>query len=167
MKKDPKIFDTPVPHTTRKPTSLDVDGIYYNFVTDGEFLAHAKQGKFIHTTMASGRMEGVSCTAIDMVELQDHTCIMELDLAGVKRAKAMNIDAKYIFMCSTSVREMEDRMSACRYTQQEIITARHNAELWFEYVREDPCNFHLCIVSDSQLKSSMRLQSSLSSIKIL
>ncbi|BFZ54229.1 guanylate kinase [Savitreella phatthalungensis] len=125
----PNKFGFSVSSTTRQPRAGEVDGRDYNFITREEFLAGVKRGEFIEHAEFSGNLYGSTVAGVKAVSEQegDKTCILDIDMQGVKLVKALpspGLNARYLFIAPPSEEVLEQRLRGRATDKEEAILAR-------------------------------------------
>lgn len=107
----PDKFGFSISNTTRKPRAGEVDGVDYNFCTVETFQKMIEENKFIEWAQFSGNYYGTSIKAVeDVAAKAGRTCILDIDMAGVKQVKLTALNAKYLFLSPPSVEELRQRL---------------------------------------------------------
>ncbi|KAJ2375182.1 guanylate kinase, partial [Coemansia sp. RSA 2603] len=83
----PTSFGFSVSNTTRNPRAGEVHGKDYHFLTRDEFLAAIERKEFIEHAEFSGNMYGTTVQAVKDVADSGKTCILDIDVQGVKSVK--------------------------------------------------------------------------------
>ncbi|KAI9482187.1 guanylate kinase [Coemansia sp. RSA 1290] len=106
----PDEFGFSVSNTTRSPRAGEVDGQHYNFLTREQFLAAVDRKEFAEYAEYSGNLYGTTVQAVKAVADAGKTCILEIDVQGVKSIKATDLHAKFVFIAPPSEAELETRL---------------------------------------------------------
>jgi guanylate kinase len=88
MEEMPGKFGFSVSHTTRAPRDGEVDGVHYNFSTVPEVEAAIQRGEFIEYANVHGNYYGTTHAAVKAVCDKGATCILDIDIQGVKSVQA-------------------------------------------------------------------------------
>ncbi|KAJ2721701.1 guanylate kinase, partial [Coemansia sp. Cherry 401B] len=106
----PAEFGFSVSNTTRNPRAGEVDGKDYHFLTRDEFVAAVGRNEFIEHAEFSGNMYGTTIRAVKDVADAGKTCILDIDVQGVKSVKKTDLGARFIFVAPPSEEELEKRL---------------------------------------------------------
>ncbi|KAJ1850486.1 guanylate kinase, partial [Coemansia sp. RSA 2703] len=106
----PTSFGFSVSNTTRNPRAGEVHGKDYHFLTRDEFLAAIERKEFIEHAEFSGNMYGTTVQAVKDVADSGKTCILDIDVQGVKSVKATDLGARFVFIAPPSEEELEARL---------------------------------------------------------
>ncbi|KAJ2778046.1 guanylate kinase [Coemansia interrupta] len=106
----PTSFGFSVSNTTRNPRAGEIHGKDYHFLTRDEFLAAVERKEFIEHAEFSGNMYGTTVQAVKDVADAGKTCILDIDVQGVKSVKATDLGARFVFVAPPSEEELEARL---------------------------------------------------------
>ncbi|CDK24866.1 unnamed protein product [Kuraishia capsulata CBS 1993] len=121
----PDRFGFSVSNTTRSPRPGEVDGKDYNFSTVEEFKKLIDDNKFIEWAQFSGNYYGTTIKAVQAVaEVLKRTCILDIDMQGVKSVKKTDLNARYLFLAPPSIDELKKRLEGRGTETQESIDKR-------------------------------------------
>ncbi|KAJ2159888.1 guanylate kinase [Coemansia sp. RSA 552] len=153
----PNDFGFSVSNTTRSPRAGEVDGRDYHFLTREQFLQAVKDGEFIEHAEFSGNMYGTTVRAVKAVAEAGKTCILDIDVQGVKSVKATDLGARFVFVAPPSEAELEKRLRS-RGTDDEssIIKRLAAAKRELEYGNQ-PGSCDIKIVNDDLEKAYQAL----------
>ncbi|KAK6872439.1 Guanylate kinase [Candida tropicalis] len=107
----PGRFGFSVSNTTRKPRPGEVDGKDYNFSSVEEFKQLIEEEKFIEWAQFSGNYYGTTVKAVKDVAEQGRTCLLDIDMQGVKSVKKTDLNARYLFISPPSIEELRTRLT--------------------------------------------------------
>ncbi len=111
FKEHPNKFGFSVSNTTRKPRPGEKDGVDYNFVTVEQFKKLIEEGAFIEWAQFSGNYYGTTIAAVKKVaDGLKRTCILDIDMQGVKSVKKTDLNARFIFVAPPSLDELKKRL---------------------------------------------------------
>ena len=101
--------------TTRKPRPGEVDGVYYFFMTEQEFLAKEDAGEFLETADVFGLAHyGTPVKPVVEHLEQNIPVILEIDIQGARsvkqRAGELGLDVMTVFIAPPSFEELERRL---------------------------------------------------------
>ncbi|EMC97482.1 hypothetical protein BAUCODRAFT_33198 [Baudoinia panamericana UAMH 10762] len=120
----PGRFGFSVSHTTRQPRPGEEDGVAYNFVTRDAFLKLIDENGFIEHAEFSGNLYGTSVQAVKSVAEKGQTCILDIEMEGVKQVKKTDLNARYLFLQPPSVEILEKRLRGRGTDKEEAIQKR-------------------------------------------
>lgn len=106
----PDKFGFSVSHTTRAPRAGEKNGVDYHFVTQDEFKKEIEDQSFVEWAQFSGNYYGTSIKAVEDVSITGKTCILDIDMQGVKSVKGSRLNARYLFLSPPSVEELKSRL---------------------------------------------------------
>lgn len=107
----PGKFGFSVSNTTRNPRDGEVDGKDYNFCTVEEFKKLIEEDKFIEWAQFSGNYYGTTVKAVKDVAEQGRTCLLDIDMQGVKSVKKTDLNARYLFLSPPSIETLRERLT--------------------------------------------------------
>lgn len=107
----PDKFGFSVSSTTRSPRQGEVNGKDYNFVTVEEFKSMIDQKAFIEWAQFSGNYYGTTIASVNQVSKTGKTCILDIDMQGVKAVKATDLNARFLFVSPPSIETLRERLS--------------------------------------------------------
>jgi len=119
----PQKFMFSVSHTTRKPRPGEEDGVHYNYVTRPEFEALIEKGGFIEHAQFGDNLYGTSYEAVERVMREGKTCVLDIEMEGVKQMRRSHLRARYLFVAPPSFEELERRLKG-RATDGEVAIAK-------------------------------------------
>ncbi|KAJ2723487.1 guanylate kinase [Coemansia sp. Benny D115] len=123
----PQSFGFSVSNTTRKPRAGEVHGKDYHFLTRDEFLAAVERGEFIEHAEFSGNMYGTTVQAVKDVADAGKTCILDIDVQGVRSVKGTDLGARFVFVAPPSEQELEARLRGRGTDDEQSILKRLQA----------------------------------------
>ncbi|KAJ1727585.1 guanylate kinase [Coemansia biformis] len=106
----PQEFGFSVSNTTRDPRAGEVNGKDYHFLTREQFLEAVARKEFIEHAEFSGNMYGTTVRAVKDVADAGKTCILDIDVQGVKSVKDTDLGARFVFVAPPSEEELERRL---------------------------------------------------------
>ncbi|PIA19354.1 putative guanylate kinase [Coemansia reversa NRRL 1564] len=144
----PEEFGFSVSNTTRKPRAGEVNGKDYHFLTRDQFIKAIENKEFIEHAEFSGNMYGTTIRAVRDVAEAGKTCILDIDVQGVKSVKGTDLGARFIFIAPPSEEELERRLRS-RGTDDEasILKRLQTAKAELEYGKQ-PSACDIKIVND-------------------
>lgn len=120
----PDRFGFLVSNTTRQPRPGEKDGVDYHFTTVDDFKKMIDEKKFIEWAQFLGNYYGTSVKAVDDVQRLGKTCLLDIDMQGVKAVKALEIDARYLFLLPPSIETLRERLEGRGTETPELIEKR-------------------------------------------
>ncbi|TKA24734.1 hypothetical protein B0A50_05722 [Salinomyces thailandicus] len=150
----PDRFGFSVSHTTRAPRAGEEDGIAYNFVTREVFQKLVEDNGFIEHAQFGSNLYGTSVQAVKNVAEKGRTCILDIEMEGVKQVKKTDLNARYLFLQPPTVEILEQRLRGRGTDKEEDILARlKQADKEIEYAKTGA---HDQIVVNDDLEKAWR-----------
>lgn len=136
--------------TTRSPRPGEVNGKDYNFVTVDDFKKLIDNKGFIEWAQFSGNYYGTSIASVkDVFEKQKKTCILDIDMQGVKSVKKTDLNARYLFLAPPSIEDLKKRLTGRGTETDESLQKRlKQAELELEYSKEKGAHDKIIVNKD-------------------
>ncbi|KAI9773831.1 MAG: hypothetical protein M1840_006056 [Geoglossum simile] len=107
----PDKFGFSVSHTTRPPRAAETPGVHYHFTDQATFAQLLRDGQFIEHATFSKHSYGTSLAALDAVAATGKTCVLDIEMEGVKQIKAHpDIDARFLFVKPPGLQVLEERL---------------------------------------------------------
>ncbi|KAF5653155.1 guanylate kinase [Fusarium sp. NRRL 25303] len=106
----PTIFGSVVSHTTRQPRPDEVEGVSYFFRSAPEIWTMIMRKQFVEHTYYSGNFYGTSKKAMDELMKKGVAPILNVEMEGVKKMKASDLVARYVFLSPPSLETLEARL---------------------------------------------------------
>jgi guanylate kinase len=139
-----KILEVPgtilsVSCTTRPPRGAEVDGKWYNFVSEAEFEAMRLRGEFLECAQVFGKHRyGTPRRWLDLARTRSLDLVLEIDVQGATQVKKALPSAVAIFIVPPSRQELEKRIRARGQDSADEIArrldrARQELERYNEY----------------------------------
>ena len=110
--------------TTRPKGEGEVDGRDYWFVSKEQFEQRIKEGGFLEYAEVFGHLYGTPKDKVDEALLAGKTVILEVDVQGGRRTKAIYPDAVMIFVLPPSQKELAERMNLRGREDNEVAEER-------------------------------------------
>ncbi|ODV87808.1 hypothetical protein CANARDRAFT_173707 [[Candida] arabinofermentans NRRL YB-2248] len=124
----PSTFGFSISNTTRAPRAGEKDGVDYNFSTVEEFKKMIDENKFIEWAQFSGNYYGTSFKGVsDVSEKLKRTCILDIDMQGVKLIKKSDMNPRYLFIAPPSIEELRTRLEGRGTETSESLEKRISA----------------------------------------
>lgn len=90
MKDNADQFGFTTSHTTRQPREGEIDKVHYNFVDKEEMKQLITMGnQFLEHAEVHGNIYGTSWDSVWKVQQEGRRCLLDIDVQGVKRVKAL------------------------------------------------------------------------------
>lgn len=156
MEAHPKSFGFSVSHTTREPREGEIDGIHYHFTKRESMERSIEEAQFVEHADVHGNLYGTSRQAVDAVTQQGKVCILDIDVQGVRKVKAANLQPppRFVFILPpekpTHIEALEVRLRKRGTETEEKLQRRlSNAADEIAYAQEgNGANFDKVIVND-------------------
>jgi len=144
-----------VSHTTRKPRPGEQDGVHYNYVSRPDFEALIDKGGFIEYAQFGDNLYGTSFEAVSRVAREGKTCLLDIEMEGVKQMRASHLRARYLFVAPPSFEELERRLRG-RATdgEAEIVKRLDRAREEMEFAKTE--GVHDKVVVNDDLEKAYR-----------
>ncbi|OMJ30268.1 Guanylate kinase [Smittium culicis] len=144
----PNDFGFSVSHTTRSPREGEVDGVAYNFVKREEFLKMIENQEFIEHAQFSGNHYGSSIKAVEVVQKTGRTCILDIEIEGVKQVKKSNLNARFVFVSPPSIEILKLRLVGRNTETDDSLKKRLDAAIGEMEYGNSPGSHDIKIVND-------------------
>ncbi|KAH7125731.1 guanylate kinase [Dendryphion nanum] len=112
FKEYPSKFGFSISHTTRAPRAGEQNGREYHFVTPETFASLVESSSFVEHATFSGNSYGTSIAAISAIAEQNKTCILDIEMEGVKQVANHPTfpRPKFLFLAPPSLEVLEERL---------------------------------------------------------
>ena len=120
----PNSFGFSVSSTTRSPRAGEVNGKDYNFVTVDEFKKMIDEKKFVEWAQFSGNYYGTTIKSVKQVAETGKTCILDIDMQGVKAVKLTDLNGRFLFISPPSVESLRKRLTGRGTETEESLNKR-------------------------------------------
>ncbi|KAJ8110859.1 hypothetical protein OPT61_g6405 [Boeremia exigua] len=152
----PDRFGFSVSHTTRGPRGAEKDGVEYHFVTREQFDdLIANKGFVEHATFGSNSY-GTSIAAIEDIEKKGRTCILDIEMEGVKQVANHPTfpRPRFLFLSPPSMDILEQRLRG-RATDKEadILKRLNQAKVEMEFAKSPEAPHDKIVVNDDLEKA--------------
>ncbi|XP_038643907.1 MAGUK p55 subfamily member 4 isoform X3 [Scyliorhinus canicula] len=107
IESDPRLFQSPVPHTTRPPNSYEEDGQEYYFVSRETFEAMALSHRFLEYGEYKGHLYGTSREAVRFILDLGLSCVIDLEAQRIPEARTKELKPFIIFIKPPSIRRLQ------------------------------------------------------------
>ncbi|KAK3280983.1 adenylate kinase [Cymbomonas tetramitiformis] len=149
MAKYPEKFGFSVSHTTRKPREGEADGVAYHFTTRADMEAQISDGQFLEHADVHGNLYGTSKEAVELVQNQNKTCILDIDVQGAKTVKDSGINAVFVFISPPNLEMLEERLRGRATETEESIEQRMSAASAEMEFSQEPGFFDRVIINNN------------------
>lgn len=123
--KDSKYYYS-ISSTTRKPRTEDIDGVTYNFITREQFEENIKNDAMLEYAKYCDNYYGTPKKQVDDNLNAGKHVILEIEVQGAMKIKALRPEAKFIFIAPPSIQELERRLRKRNSETEEVIMQRVN-----------------------------------------
>lgn len=156
-----KILDLPgtmlsISCTTRQPRKTEVNGKWYNFVTESEFQQMVARGDFLEYAQVFGKnWYGTPRKSIDEALAQKKDLVLEIDVQGALQLKHKLPGAVAVFVLPPSRAELENRIRARGQDSEDEIARR------LERARQEMLNYSsydFAIINDDLERAGKEVQ---------
>ncbi|KAF5093351.1 hypothetical protein D0Z03_002458 [Geotrichum reessii] len=139
---------------SRKPGEVNTKD--YHFVTTDDFKDLIAKDGFIEWAQFSGNYYGTSIASVkDVSDLQKKTCILDIDMQGVKQVKKTDLNARFLFLAPPSIEDLKSRLVGRGTETDESIQKRlAAAEQELAYAKEK--DSHDKIIVNDDLEKAYR-----------
>jgi guanylate kinase len=122
--------------TTRQPRKTEVNGRWYNFVTESEFQQMVAQGDFLEYAQVFGKnWYGTPKKSVEDALAQKRDLVLEIDVQGALQVKHKLPGAVAVFVLPPSRAELENRIRARGQDSEDEIARR------LERARQEMLNY--------------------------
>uniref|UniRef100_UPI00398F77DD MAGUK p55 subfamily member 4-like n=1 Tax=Pristiophorus japonicus TaxID=55135 RepID=UPI00398F77DD len=104
---NPRLFQSPVPHTTRPPISYEEDGREYYFVSKETFEAMALSHRFLEYGEYKGHLYGTSREAVRLILDSGIICVIDLEPQRIPEARTKELKPFIIFIKPPSIGRLQ------------------------------------------------------------
>jgi len=120
----PDRYGFSISHTTRGPRAGEENGREYHFVSRDDFQKLVEANGFIEHAQFGSNLYGTSVQAVKDVRERGRTCILDIEMEGVKQVKKTDLNARFLFLQPPSVEILEQRLRSRASDSEEAILAR-------------------------------------------
>ena len=96
--------------TTRPKSEKETDGKDYWFISEEQFRRRIDEGSLLEYAEVFGNLYGTPKDKMEEALLAGKTVVLEIDVQGAKRVKAMHPDTVMIFILPPSRKQLIERM---------------------------------------------------------
>ena len=142
--------------TTRPPRRTEINGKWYNFVTESEFQKMVERGDFLEYAQVFGKnWYGTPRKWLDEAQAQKKDLVLEIDVQGALQVKQKLPGAVAVFVLPPSRAELERRIRARGQDSEDEIHRR------LERARQEMLNYSsydFAIVNDDLERAGREVQ---------
>lgn len=91
-----------VPHTSRHPTTTEVNGVHGHFISEAAFKRLIKQDLFLEYSQVDSHHVGTSLDVTMKIHQLERICLIIVQNSGFKILKSKHFPAKYIYCFASS-----------------------------------------------------------------
>lgn len=117
-----------VSYTTRKPREKEIEKWEYRFIDIDTFHKMIEEDRFIEWVKIFGDYYGTSRATIE--EAKNYDLLLDIDVVGGKRIKALYPHSLLIFLIPPSMEELEKRLIMRKTEKEEKIKERVSKAEW-------------------------------------
>ena len=111
--------------TTRPPRAMEASGKWYDFISEAEFDAKARNGEFLEYAQVFGRhWYGTPRRWLDEARQKNLDLVLEIDVQGAAQVKQKFTESDAIFVLPPSRQELERRIRERGQDSEESIARR-------------------------------------------
>lgn len=123
--KDDSVFLS-ISATTRKPREGEVDGVNYYYKSQAEFEKMILENDFLEWACFCGNYYGTPKSAVEKMLDDGIDVILEIEVQGAMKIKAMMPDGNFIFVLPPSFEELKNRIVGRNTETMDVINERLN-----------------------------------------
>jgi len=142
--------------TTRQPRKTEVNGRWYNFVTESEFQQMVARGDFLEYAQVFGKnWYGTPKKSVEDALAQKRDLVLEIDVQGALQVKHKLPGAVAVFVLPPSRAELENRIRARGQDSEDEIARR------LERARQEMLNYSsydFAIINDDLERAGKEVQ---------
>ncbi|GCB69528.1 hypothetical protein scyTo_0013982 [Scyliorhinus torazame] len=164
IESNPRLFQSPVPHTTRPPNSYEEDGREYYFVSRETFEAMALSHRFLEYGEYKGHLYGTSREAVRFILDLGLSCVIDLEAQRIPEARTKELKPFIIFIKPPSIRRLQQTRAKSHiiteyyvnrsFKEEELQEMEDISEKMLDYFGH---LFDCVIVNDELLDTHMQL----------
>lgn len=110
--------------TTRAPRPGEIDGVNYFFKTHEQFEHMIAHGELLEYASYNGNYYGTPKDYVDKMLADGKNVILEIEVQGAMRVKAMRPDALMIFIAPAGTEILHERLSGRGTEAEDVIAGR-------------------------------------------
>jgi len=132
--------------TTRKKRALERDGVDYHYWTDDHVREEIRRGGFLEWADVFGNYYGTLVAEVEPFRIEGTGVLLEIDVSGWSQVKTKCADAVSIFIRTSSLDVLEERLHRRQSETEESIERRlAGARLELDRIHE----YHHQVVNDN------------------
>jgi guanylate kinase len=109
--------------TTRPPRPGEINGLHYNFLSEGEFTLKIEQGEFLEHAEVFGYLYGTLKETVAADRKKGCHVILVIDTQGAMQLKGQ-FESRFIFISPPTLEELRERLNKRKTENQETIEKR-------------------------------------------
>jgi guanylate kinase len=113
-----------ISYTTRNPRPSEINGREYFFVQTPEFEKMISQSDFLEWAHVHKDYYGTSLKWVDEMEKSGRSILFDIDVQGVRQAKAAGSEGIYIMIIPPDMAELEKRLAGRGTEDRETLAIR-------------------------------------------
>jgi guanylate kinase len=110
--------------TTRSPREGEDHGTHYHFVSRAEFSDLVAANAFIEHATFGANAYGTTFAAVASIQDAGKTCVLDIEMEGVKQMHTSHLAARYLFIQPPSMEVLEARLRGRGTDKEEAIAMR-------------------------------------------
>jgi guanylate kinase len=141
LRKRVKDLGYSVSQTSRRPRSMEADGVDYHFVDKGTFSRMIEEDAFVEWAKVYADLYGTSYSSLDNQISQGLDVLLDIDSQGAKNIKGRFEDSTLIYILPPSLEILEKRLRDRAADSDETIDVRIKKALdeirdcaWYDYI---------------------------------
>lgn len=119
-----KNFRTAVSATTRNPRDGEINGFSYHFLNREDFDKKISNDEFLEHAEYCGNCYGTLKSEVDPYIEQGIDVILEIEVQGAMKIRALRPDALFVFIAPPSVKELRRRLKKRGTESDDVIEER-------------------------------------------
>lgn len=119
-----KNFRTAVSATTRNPREGEKNGVSYHFLSREDFDKKISNDEFLEHAEYCGNCYGTLKSEVDPYIEQGIDVILEIEVQGAMKIRALRPDALFVFIAPPSVKELRRRLKKRGTESDDVIEER-------------------------------------------
>jgi len=120
----PRIFVSPLEHTSRAPRAGEEDGVTYNFTQKSDIEGGISRREYIHYRQEKNSYFGLKIGTIDQIRKAGKIALIDLDMKDVALVKESMMVVKLIFVAPPSLPALDLRLKSLAIEPLPKIQAR-------------------------------------------
>lgn len=141
-----------ISYTTRKPREGEIEKGEYRFIKNEEFQKMIEDNEFVEWVKIFGDYYGTERKPIE--EAKNYDILLDIDVVGGKRIKALYPDAILIFLLPPSIEELKRRLIMRKTETQEKINERLSKA---EYEMKEGEDYKYIVVNETKEETILKI----------